>query len=477
MSNELENDPFDEMEEEEGAASAGPATGQRGGVLGKWYVLYPLCAAVLCGALYLGIRLQSLFSAEIRVTLVTEPADVTVLEAGKELEPAEDGTYLLSPGKHELTFRRDGYQELIEEYDVSAGQHRFEVKLDKLAGTLVAIEIVPRDAELRVDGIPRDSPGGRAELRVAADEPLLVQASHPDYRAFRRSYSSEQLESADYRLRVELVPLDSMPGLPATLAPAEGAEIDAEWKLPTRAVVQSPSGAVHLELVLVKPGEFEAGVNSTDLYPGERAPRQVRIERPFYIATTETTNEQYADFAEAVGSEQAGTYWRELWDEQRGAERLPVVGVSVKQAEACCEWLGGRLPTEDEWEFAARGPGADTVMRPWGKEPLDASRVNLFFSEDARPVPVDSLPDGSTPSGLMHMLGNVAEWCSDVYRGGFGEDDSAPEYAGKNAVRGCSFMKSPDEEARLTWRAPEGPEGTPDVGFRVVFDVGPEAGN
>lgn len=476
MSNELENDPFGEMEEDDGAASAGSPTGQRAGVFGKWFVLYPLCVAVLCGAVYLGVKLQTWMSPTIHVTLDTEPDDVTVLEAGKELEPAEDGTYLLSPGKHELTFRKEGYKERVEEYDVSAGQRRFEVKLDKLAGTLVAIEIVPPDAELRVDGIPRDSNDGRAEFRVSDDEPLLLQASHPDYRAFRKSYSSEQLESADYQLRIELAPLESMPGLPASLMPAEGAEIDPEWKLPTRVVVESPGGDATLELVLMKPGEFEAGVITTDLYPGERAPRQVRIERPFYIATTETTNEQYAEFAAARGSEQAGTYWKDLWDEQQGAERLPVVGVSVKQAEACCEWLGGRLPTEDEWEFAARGPDGEGVERPWGKDPLDASRANLFFSDDARPVPVDSLPDGSTPSGLMHMLGNVAEWCSDVYRGGFGEDDSAPEYAGKNTVRGCSFMKSPDEEARLTWRAPEGPEGTPDVGFRVVFDVGPEAG-
>jgi len=476
MSNDLENDPFDEMEEEEETTSEGPPTGQWAGILGKWYVLYPLCVVVLCGAVYVGIRLQPA-APTIRVTLVTEPEDVNVLEAGKELEPAEDGTYLLSPGKHELTFRKEGYEERVEEYVVSAKQRRFEVDLDKLAGMPVVVEIVPADAELRVDGIPRATPGGRTELRAPDDEPLVLQASHPDYRAFRKSYSSAQLESADYRLRIELAPLDSVPGLPASLIAKEGAEIDPEWKLPTRVAVASLTGDATLELVLIKPGEFEAGVTTADLYPGELSPRQVRIERPFYIATTETTNEQYAEFAEAVGSEQAGTDWKDLWDEQDGAERLPVVGVSMTQAEACCAWLGGRLPTEEQWEFAARGPGGDRVARPWGKEPLDPGRANLFFSEDAQLVPVDSLPDGSTPSGLRHMLGNVAEWCSDVYRGGFGEDESAPEFAGKNTIRGCSFMKSPDAEARLTWRAPEGPEGTPDVGFRIVFDVGPEAGN
>jgi formylglycine-generating enzyme required for sulfatase activity len=227
-----------------------------------------------------------------------------------------------------------------------------------------------------------------------------------------------------------------------------------------------------LELVLIKPGEFETGVTSADLYPGELSPRRVAFDRPFYIAATETTNEQYAQFAEAVGSAQAGTDWKNAWDEQDAGERLPVVGVSVTQAEAFCAWLGGRLPTEDEWEFAARGPDGGSVDRPWGKEPLDPGRANLYFGDDPNPVPVDSLPDGNTPTGLSHMLGNVAEWCSDAYRGGFGEGESSPEFAGKNAIRGCSFTKSADAEARLTWRAPEGPDGRPDVGFRMVFDVG-----
>jgi formylglycine-generating enzyme required for sulfatase activity len=477
MSNDLDIDPFGEPDEAEETTSEGPRESPSTGILGKWYVLYPLCAIVLVGALYVGLRLQSRIAGPIRVTLATEPEDVIVLEAGKELKPAEDGTYLLARGKHELTFRREGYRTQTYELVVSAEQNRFEMKLERLAGRPVVVEILPSDAELRVNGVVRATPDGRTELRPPDQGPLVLQATHPDYRPFRRSYFSRQLEASDYRLRVELAPLAGGPGLPGGLVPKDGAEIDAELELPTRVLVESPMGDAPLELLLIKPGEFEAGVSSADLHPGELAPRQVRIERPLYVAVTETTNEQYAEFAEAVGDEQAGTDWRDLWQQQDGAERLPVVGVSVAQAEAFCAWLGGRLPTEEEWEFAARGPGEGSVVRPWGKQPLDPSRCNLFFGESTGPVPVDSLPDGSTPTGLRHMLGNVAEWCSDAYQAGFGESDAAPEFAGKNVIRGCSFAKSADAEARLTWRAPEGPEGTPDVGFRVVCDVEPGAGN
>ena len=222
MSNDLETDLFDEMEEGQ-IAHEEPPTGQWGGVLAKWCLLYPLCAVVLCGAVYLGIWLQGLASPTIRVTLATEPEDVDVWEAGRKLEPAEDGMYHLSPGKHELTFRQEGYKERVEEYVVSAEHHRFEVVLEKLAATSVVVNIVPADAELRVDGVRRATSGGSVELRASGDKPLVLQASHPDYHAFRESYSSAQWASADGPLQIELVPLESVAGLPEGLMAKEGA--------------------------------------------------------------------------------------------------------------------------------------------------------------------------------------------------------------------------------------------------------------
>ena len=232
MSDELKNDPFDDSDGEEETTSAGPPKGEGAGVFGKWYVLYPLCALVLFGALYLGLELHNRMGAPIRVTLDTEPEDLIVLEQEKELVPADDGTYRLAPGKHELTFRKEGYESRTLECVVSATMNRFTVKLDPLSDRAVLVEVVPPDAQLRVNGVVRDTPNGKIELRAPESGSLLLQANHPDYRSFRKSYTADALKASDYRLRVELVPAEGGTGLPADLVVRRGDETDPELGSP-----------------------------------------------------------------------------------------------------------------------------------------------------------------------------------------------------------------------------------------------------
>ena len=106
-----------------------------------------------------------------------------------------------------------------------------------------------------------------------------------------------------------------------------------------------------------------------------------------------------------------------------GKDNHPVVHVSFEDAMAFCAWAGRRLPTEAEWEFAARG-GLDGKRFVWGDQPLDATRCNIWqgnFPNDnraedgfARTSPVKSYPPNGF--GLYDMAGNVWEWCSDLYR-------------------------------------------------------------
>ena len=95
-------------------------------------------------------------------------------------------------------------------------------------------------------------------------------------------------------------------------------------------------------------------------------------------------------------------------------EDHPVVEVSWYGAKAYAEWAGGRLPTEAEWEYAARGP--DSFIYPWGNE-FDCTRVNIGGDCDSyeRTAPVGSFPGGASWVGALDMAGNAWEWVSTLY--------------------------------------------------------------
>jgi len=156
-------------------------------------------------------------------------------------------------------------------------------------------------------------------------------------------------------------------------------------------------------------------------YADEPLPHHVKVE-PFYLAAYETSNAQYARFLKATGH-QAPLYWE---DKNLNAPNQPVVGVTWKDAVAYTQWLTQtsgmphRLPTEQEWEAAARG-GLTGQPFPWGGEAPDAGRVfraNFRNDRTARDGFLFSAPVGSFPPngyGLYDMAGNVAEWCLDQY--------------------------------------------------------------
>jgi formylglycine-generating enzyme required for sulfatase activity len=128
----------------------------------------------------------------------------------------------------------------------------------------------------------------------------------------------------------------------------------------------------------------------------------------FEIQLTEVTRSQFARFLSDTGFTMPGI--QDSGQEESG--KLPVVGVTWRDADAYCRWLGMRLPTEAEWEKAARGE--DGRRYPWGNE-WEINKANTAESGIGNVLPVGSFPESASPYGLLDMCGNASEWVADYY--------------------------------------------------------------
>ena len=238
-------------------------------------------------------------------------------------------------------------------------------------------------------------------------------------------------------------------------------------------------------MVAIAEGGFIRGSGAETRRADER-PRRTIYLNAFMIDTYEVTNAQYLKFIAATGhKEPFNVYGTGSLFEVKGIENLPVVQVTWHDAEDYCQWVGKRLPTEAEWEKAARG--TDGRAYPWGNKAPSARRVN--FNRDwvatETLLPVGSLPDGVSPYGVHDMSGNAREWvqdwyAKDYYRIAPDRNPQGPETGLLKVIRGGSWHSfEPDIRA-----AARGKGGfalkTHGTGFRCARDVsaapGPVAG-
>jgi formylglycine-generating enzyme required for sulfatase activity len=222
-----------------------------------------------------------------------------------------------------------------------------------------------------------------------------------------------------------------------------------------QAAVPAPEGMVY-----VPGGKFEMGRSNGDEY--ERPAHTVNVG-PFFIDRTEVTNEQYQRFVNETGH-RAPTHWPNGRFTPAEA-KMPVVNVSWDDANTYARWAGKRLPTEAEWEFAARG--TDGRVYPWGNTWI-AAAINAGHANNGHIVEVGRFPAGASPFGALDMCGNVWEWtASNPQSYAEGQSEIAP---GK-VIRGGAF-DVPSDRATATYRGVLPADRLRDkTGFRTVQAV------
>jgi serine/threonine-protein kinase len=270
-----------------------------------------------------------------------------------------------------------------------------------------------------------------------------------------------------------------------------------------------PPSPCPADMAMIPGGKFFMGSDNVDL-PALRSARPAhQVELPnFCMDLTEVTVAAYTEcslsgeckrgFRDAFWPQ--GSTPKKQWDEARaaysplcnesqpGREQHPINCVTWEQADKYCRWKGKRLPTEAEWEFAARGSDGRTY--PWGDEPPDQTRLNgcglecaswranaglpktplLYEVDDGFPgtSPVGSAPAGKTQAGLLDMVGNVFEWTADDFRRYPGAPEDTPVTPGK-VMRGGAFNSYQAQHAEPALRFGQDPAAhVHALGFRCA---------
>jgi formylglycine-generating enzyme required for sulfatase activity len=366
------------------------------------------------------------------------------------------------------------------------------VAVESRAERRIAVELRPMLGEVRVKGEP-------------ADAILYVDGASRG--------PANQVLSLPAAPHVFEVRKSGLEPFRATVTPQEGRTQVIEFALKTAgearvaAMPGQQSTSLGQPLVLVSGGRFTMG--SPRREPGRRSnetERQVELRRPFYVSRFQVTNREFREFR---AQHLSGIFK----DESLDLERQPAVRVSWQDAAAFCNWLserdklppayarrgdrlelvepvttGYRLPTEAEWEFAARYDGSRAVRKyPWGNDlPVPAKAGNWGDASAIYLTPVTisgyddghrvSAPVGSYASnalGLHDMGGNVLEWTTDRYSiyvvgPDYQSTDPAGPKSGDNyVIRGAGWLTGKVPELRLAARE-SGSAARPDVGFRIA---------
>jgi formylglycine-generating enzyme required for sulfatase activity len=242
---------------------------------------------------------------------------------------------------------------------------------------------------------------------------------------------------------------------------------------------------VSTDWALVPAGEFEMGAEGKPADPDEGPKHKVYLDA-FFIGRYEVNNKQYQTFVRAMSHripENCCDSRYNLWRGDSvldGVGDLPAINVSWDDAVSYCKWIGGRLPTEAEWEKTARGTDGRTY--PWGNEPVSGNRANYSFESvsawdgPASLAKVSQYDFGRGPYGTYEMAGNVWEWVQDFYDEQYykhspAKNPQGPTDGDERVIRGGSWRNTAEmlRSANRNKHAPG--ERRVYIGFRCAKDA------
>ncbi len=396
------------------------------------------------------------------LTVTSEPANSTVYIDGVRKGLTGPSTSLgagstglkvagLGIGVHKIRVSKTGYATYEVEMTIESGEgNTLNAVLSPKPGSIV-ITSTPSGASVNVDGTPR----GITPCSVTGLEPgtYNVKVEKNGYQVGQVSVSvgPGQSVARNVVLKTTQPPLSPLLG--------QGGETRGGQAAKGREIVNEKDGSVLIE---IPAGSFTMGSDDGD---GDEKPVHTVYLDKYYIGKYEVTVGQFRKFCNATGRTMPE---QPSWNNRNDH---PVVNVTWHDAKAYCDWAGLRLPTEAEWEKAARG--TDGRKYPWGNT-WDAGKCNSYEDGDyTNTSPVGSFPSGVSPYGCHDMAGNVWEWCNDWYGENYygsspSNNPTGPSFGDLRVLRGGSWDNIASN-CRSAYRGRNYPGIRNDnIGFRVA---------
>jgi formylglycine-generating enzyme required for sulfatase activity len=395
----------------------------------------------------------------------SEPPGASLWVDGEQVGTTPERIKRLAAGRHEIRLTYPKYEPYEETVHIVAGEEQTVTAVLTPRPGLLTITSAPPGGEIWVDGKIRAKTQWSGEVAAGEHRVIIrLPGRIPAEEVVTVPPAGERTVDVGLREGTNISVGDSNDPLMRRQ--------DRLFRWPSEAEFEGKRGA---PMVLVPEGEFLMGSPVTDeiASPAEKPQRKVHLEA-FLIDKYEVPNGMYRRFLEDVATD--GHKWcpptappdkdhtpgtMAFWGEEWNQARQSVTEVDWWDAAAYCAWAGKRLPTEAEWEKAARG--TDGRIYPWGDDPPGAFRQGNFADRSflyrnpewteivegyddgyAWPAPIGQFPRGASPYGAEEMAGNLWEWVSDwydeaYYRSGHDVDPRGPRKGERRVLRGGSW--------------------------------------